>query len=358
MFSRAVGWLGTACVLTGAGAAYEATRLRPRRRDELAPDAQAQYVDIPLPGDAESTLLRVARTGTIGLVSLLSRAFLTHLNDVVVYDQHKLHEALLHRPRGMPLLTVANHASTLDDPGLVSVLVPTSVLMDHNAMRWGLCSQELCFPSAALAAFFGAGKVLPIRRGETVEQPELQVFGRRFRHGDWLHIFPEGRVWQEVGSPPRDAHARQVSSEGRNGKPYSKLGPLKWGVGRLVLEASPRPLILPFFHMGMEAVMPQDENNDLISMVPTRGNRVHVLVGDPVDVADIAREYDEYLATHRSMDDTVRYDFYRRATERIEQGLWRTEEELLRRMERDGAEPPHAALIRQQQQAAEQAPSR
>lgn len=63
------------------------------------------------------------------------------------------------RPKGQPLMTVANHACTLDDPGLMAALMPWSVLVRPTFMRWAVCSQEICFNNAPTAAFFGGGKV-------------------------------------------------------------------------------------------------------------------------------------------------------------------------------------------------------
>jgi hypothetical protein len=40
------------------------------------------------------------------------------------------------------------------------------------------------------------------------------------------------------------------------------MAPLKWGVGRLLTSAdpgAPPPIVLPFYHLGMEGTMPQDE---------------------------------------------------------------------------------------------------
>ena len=66
----------------------------------------------------------------------------------------------------------------------------------------------------AFRQFFLNGKTLPIDRGEGLHQPIMATAARRVAMGDWLHIFPEGRV------------------------NYSgKLGACKWGVGKLICDA-------------------------------------------------------------------------------------------------------------------------
>ena len=65
----------------------------------------------------------------------------------------------------------------------------------------------------AFRQFFLNGKTLPIERGEGLQQPIMATAARRVAMGDWLHIFPEGRV----------------NYSGR-------LGACKWGVGKLICD--------------------------------------------------------------------------------------------------------------------------
>jgi len=64
------------------------------------------------------------------------------------------------------------------------------------------CFKEVCFRRDLLAAFFGAGKVLPVKRGAGVDQPMLLDLGRRLAANRWAHVFPQGRVIQD--SSPRN----------------------------------------------------------------------------------------------------------------------------------------------------------
>jgi len=65
--------------------------------------------------------------------------------------------------------------------------------------RWGLCSQKYCFSDALpdiVKGYFGSGKVLPICRGDGIDQRLLQHFAWFLEMGDWCHFFPEGGIWK------------------------------------------------------------------------------------------------------------------------------------------------------------------
>jgi monolysocardiolipin acyltransferase len=75
----------------------------------------------------------------------------------------------------------------------------------------------------------------------------------------------------------------------------SQVQPCRRGVGRLLAGATrearaagkPAPLLLPLAHMGMEELLPRG------SMVPRVGQRVSVLVGQPVAVDDLLRRHEQ-----------------------------------------------------------------
>lgn len=68
-------------------------------------------------------------------------------------------EAVKERPPGVPLLTVSNHCSPLDDPAVLVGMLPPSLTMRPERMRWTICAQEICFKWAAAAAALGSAKV-------------------------------------------------------------------------------------------------------------------------------------------------------------------------------------------------------
>jgi monolysocardiolipin acyltransferase len=214
-------------------------------------------------------------------------------NTVELLDRHRLDDLILNdREDDTPLITVANHTSTLDDPGLVSAILPWGARVSHRRMRWGICTEEICFANPGLGSFFAAGKALPIQRGGSIHQKGLATLLDKLNRGDWVHVFPEGRVWQEGGTPLRDAEGRWCSGSGRCSLPHVKVGPMKWGIGKLIANAEKTPIVLPYFHMGMNDVMPQDANNQLFGPPQFFVNtRITVKFGEPVVVADLLDKY-------------------------------------------------------------------
>ena len=122
----------------------------------------------------DSWLMSLTRGISIFPVSCMARMFLK-LNDVTYHDGEKLYQHLEHRKPGQALITVANHTSTIDDPVLMAGFIPMKYWLPSK-MRWGLCTQEICFQNNILGAFFGSGKALPIARGHGVLQEAVSKY--------------------------------------------------------------------------------------------------------------------------------------------------------------------------------------
>ncbi|CAN0128881.1 unnamed protein product, partial [Ectocarpus sp. 12 AP-2014] len=235
--------------------------------------------------EAEPILLQGARSAVMTPVVVLSRAVLFGLNNtrLVKDERHaRLVDLVRDRPEGEPLLTVANHASTLDDPAVMAVLLPWDIVVRPRLMRWSVCSQEICFETRAIASFFGAGKVLPIERGGGLDQKLLLNFSRKLAAGGWCHIFPEGKTVQ-------------TGTIGGRSPPASRdLGRLKWGVGRMIAHAPRTPRVVPFFHTGMQNLVAEDPaTKDVLPRQPQFLNNITVRVGDAIEVADLLAQHED-----------------------------------------------------------------
>lgn len=158
-----------------------------------------------------------------------------------------------------------------------------NALIKPSSCRWSLCSQEYCYEKGALiSSFFFAGKTLPIRRGAGIDHVFLEEFHKKVQSGQWVHIFPEGKIDQSG-----EMHGR--------GNPRSaEIGRFKWGVGKLIARADIQPVVIPIYHVGMDKVMPQTKSHKIKNFLPRIGQRVHVIVGDPIDFSDLLKNYPTY----------------------------------------------------------------
>ena len=251
-------------------------------------------------------LLSCARSISIGATTLAIRLLMnTYGRYDILRDEHyeSFLQTVLHREPDQGLITISNHRSLFDDPGIVSCLLPLHIAIQPKYNRWGICSQEYCFNDALpgiIKGYIGAGQVLPICRGGGINQKLLLDFGRHLAAGEWCHVFPEGGVWQweELGGRrqlPKGAEYKSSSDFGpsinnlenesvvipatkkQKALPLSYKGKLKWGVGKLIAHAPTTPKVIPFAHMGMEKLLPQDDisgktklrENILQSILPT-----------------------------------------------------------------------------------------
>lgn len=219
-------------------------------------------------------LRRRAHLGTSALcltVGTFSKVLLNQMNTMHVHRLEILHDAIERREKGRGLLTVCNHQSVMDDPFLLGSLLPARILVNAQNMRWGLCSLDICFQERWISRTLRLGKALPIRRRGGMGQQFLRDAGDKLSNGDWVHVFPEGRV-------------RQWG-----------MGYFKRGVGKVLAIAYEKhnghlPLIVPMYHEGIEQVMPHHaDTNKLKSVIPRCGKSMFVLVGEPVDVTHIFR---------------------------------------------------------------------
>ncbi|EDQ86352.1 uncharacterized protein MONBRDRAFT_33822 [Monosiga brevicollis MX1] len=136
------------------------------------------------------------------------------------------------RPQGKGLITVSNHLSNLDDPGM-----------------WGF---------------------LPIGVYQRGVDYAIELVNR----GRWVHIFPEGKIFQD--NLPRR---------------------IKWGVGRILLEAEPTPLLMSIHISGFERLRPLRQRwpspgQDLkINLGPIHDLREEVLRARELPNPEQARKY-------------------------------------------------------------------
>jgi 1-acyl-sn-glycerol-3-phosphate acyltransferase len=248
----------------------------------------------------------------IAVVSLASRIFMRGLNGMHLYHLGALTDAVEARPPGVGLLTVSNHRSVADDPIMLAAMLPPRIVLRPSRMRWGMCSVDICFQNAAMARFMTLGKALPVMRGAGVGHPYVTAAAEKLVLGDWLHMYPEGRVVQHgmgymkrgVGKVLAIAYERAAERAAGGAavtavEPPATAAPVEIDADVNVdaTAAAPGagppasaglPIVLPMYHEGVEDIMPQDrETHELFSVIPRVGYRMFAIVGDPIDMRDI-----------------------------------------------------------------------
>jgi len=236
----------------------------------LFPDGLASTLDSS-PGESDPSSWRVSAwrilsSFTMTFVGLGAKVLLRGFNSTVVHGGEHLEKTLNGRASDTALLTVINHQSCLDDPGIWGAILPPSTLADTKIMRWGASASEVIFVNRPLATFWSLGKVVPIVRGWGVYQPAMNFLQSRLDAGGWVNVFPEGKVnW-----PREDMR-------------------LRWGVGKLVADCQASELmVLPVYHHGMASVLPNPESKgERQPVVPRLGNLVTVCIGQPINFAPL-----------------------------------------------------------------------
>lgn len=192
-------------------------------------------------------------------VGAFAKAVATLLNTTSVHNADTLIRLVRSRPPGIPLLTVSNHMSTLDDPLLWGFKGFPS--LDANLARWVLAAEDICFKNSVLTYFFRLGKCIPITRGAGIYQEYMNEALQCLNNGAWLHTFPEGKVSQE------DAPIRR----------------LKWGTASLIVRAHVTPIVLPMVHSGFEEVMPEKFFLDRRPPFPLCNKKIKIMIGKPLE---------------------------------------------------------------------------
>lgn len=109
------------------------------------------------------------------------------------------------------------------------------------------------------------GKCIPVIRGAGVYQPAVDLCIEKLAEGDWVHIFPEGKV--------------NMTKEQLR---------FKWGIGRIIYESPVLPIIIPIWHEGMDTVLP----NTPPYILQLR-KKVTINIGQPIDLKDLVGKLKE-----------------------------------------------------------------
>lgn len=245
------------------------------------------------------------QTALFTMIGYTSRFLLYYLSDTKVYGVEKIRNAVLKRRPDRPLITVCNHHACLDDPILTSVVCPTEALWKSSLARWVWCADEICFKTPFRTAFFNRVKAIPAARGKGLHQEVIQRSVNLLHRGQWVHIYPEGKVVQES---------------------RFHVAPCRWGVGKVIAKTLHLdPLVVPYAHHGMEYV------NPLFTWIPRPFQKVRVLIGDPIGFKDLKKGFTVTKSANPGWGDPFPPHeewLYHTITERVESSLQDLEDDI------------------------------
>ncbi|KAL7749276.1 Lyso-phosphatidylcholine acyltransferase [Sorochytrium milnesiophthora] len=188
-------------------------------------------------------LVACGSTAVCAVVGALSKLFVYAGTRLHTHNTHVLDDVVWRRAHGRPLITVCNHASTIDDPALWGLL-RMRTFVPPTRLRWSLGAQEICYKNKL-----------------RVYQAGMDCAVDKLNEGGWVHIFPEAKVHQE-----------------------DYLLPFRWGVARLIMDCDVAPLVVPIYHAGLAHIHPL-EGGPLGGFLPRFFQPLHISVGEPIDTA-------------------------------------------------------------------------
>lgn len=107
---------------------------------------------------------------------------------------------------------------------------------------------------------------------------------------DWLNnvvVYNRNVLIDAIENRPADVPLITISNH------HSCLDdPLLWGVGRLIAECKISPFVIPFYHIGMDNILPNKK-----PYIPRVRKVVTVLIGNPIDFTDMREKLKKEMKT-------------------------------------------------------------
>lgn len=105
------------------------------------------------------------------------------LNKTRIFNKQRLEDLVENRQE--PLLTISNHYSCFDDPGIFGCLKLKNVCSSKR-IRWSMAAHDICFTNVWHSSFFMYGKCIPVIRGAGVYQPAVDLCIQKLKLGEWV----------------------------------------------------------------------------------------------------------------------------------------------------------------------------
>uniref|UniRef100_A0A914UPZ4 Tafazzin family protein n=1 Tax=Plectus sambesii TaxID=2011161 RepID=A0A914UPZ4_9BILA len=198
---------------------------------------------------------RLASNLTMFGVTALSKLWIDCFNYLTVHNKETLLKHV--RDTSRPLITVANHHSNMDDPLCWALFDWKFLFSELSELRYTMTAHNICFTNSVYTKFFSLGRCVPVVRGAGVYQKSVDFCIDRLNQNGWVHMFPEGKV--NLSKDPMR---------------------LKWGVGRMIADCKEPPVVLPFWHLGFDDILPSTK-----PLYPRVCKKATILFGEPLDFA-------------------------------------------------------------------------
>lgn len=228
---------------------------------------------------------RLGSSFIVPTVALCGKLWLDLLNSTTIHNHQVYLECLdkNYKTAKNPLITICNHSSCLDDPLVLSSLMPWSWNFNSARHRFAGAAHNICFTNQLHSLFFSLGKSIPIHRGAGIYQPSVNYLLELIRSNHFLHVFPQGKVIEENYENElneikqnKDFNYKQLDLRDKQDQ-HLNYG-FKWGLARLLLDSlysKPEMIIdlLPFYHLGMTEVLPNTK-----PYIPQLNKRVTIFI--------------------------------------------------------------------------------
>ncbi|XP_047154882.1 N-acylphosphatidylethanolamine synthase-like isoform X3 [Vigna umbellata] len=107
----------------------------------------------------------IPRKLVIAMVGTFAKTVSSFLNTTSVHNADTLLRLVRSRPRRVPLITISNHMSTLDDPAMWGF--KGFPIFDTKLARWVLAAEDICFRNALYSYIFRVAAYFSRRKGES-----------------------------------------------------------------------------------------------------------------------------------------------------------------------------------------------
>lgn len=218
-------------------------------------------------------LWNTASSAAMCLGGIAARIWAFRLGQTRIVNHAIYKKVVQDRAMGTPLITVSNHRSVVDDCLLWPIVSSYGEVL-RGRMRWVLGAEEVMFWSKAIARLSALVRIIPVRRGHGVYQRCMNECIRLLKEGEWVHIYPEGKIIETEEEEVR----------------------LKWGIGRLVADMEAVPLVVPVWHVGLDDLVP-----NIRPYRPHFGQRVTVVFGEPMDFRPLLHKLRQRSADARTV---------------------------------------------------------